>query len=172
MRRSAILLLLLCLASRLDATVLVPIDFSDLVSSAPVIVRGDIVDVRSDWVDGRRAVETFVTMAAREYLKGNLGARVTFRVPGGEIGRYRTIFVGAPLFQPGQDVLLFLQTDGAAYPHVVGLNQGVVRVAIDGSGRRFAVVPPSVTKIDRLMPFDAFEDTLRQVVRDGARDRR
>ena len=38
-----------------------------------MIVHGRVVDVRAGWVDGRRSVDTFVTIAADDYLKGNLG---------------------------------------------------------------------------------------------------
>jgi hypothetical protein len=42
----------------LHATVIIPIEFRELVTTAPVIVHGQIVDVRAEWVDGRRSVET------------------------------------------------------------------------------------------------------------------
>jgi hypothetical protein len=170
MRRLAVVLGVLCLAPVVYAAVLIPIDFDALVTTSPVIVRGTIGDMRSDWVDGRRAVQTYVTLEALEYIKGDLGARVTFVVPGGDIGRYRTIFVGAPQFQSGEEVTLFLQTAGSTLPHIVGLNQGVVRVAFDDrSGRRLAYLAPSVAKIDRTMPLDSFESSVRQVLRDRSR---
>src|SRR6266850_4866174 len=116
MRRLALGIALVVLPVVLRATVIVPIEFRELVTIAPVIVHGRVVDVRSDWVDGRRSVETFVTVEAAEYLKGNLGERVTFKVPGGQLGRYRTVFVGAPEFQDGDEVILFLKRSGPSYP--------------------------------------------------------
>src|SRR5688572_15298321 len=110
MRRPVIVALLLMLPVALRATVIVPIEFRELVATSPVIVHGLVTDVRSAFVDGRRSVETFVTIEAGEYLKGNLGQHVTFKVPGGEIGRYRTVFVGAPEFRTGDEVVLFLRT--------------------------------------------------------------
>ena len=106
---------------------IVPIEFRELVTSAPVIVHGRVTDVRSAFVDGRRAVETYVTLEALDYLKGDLGTHVTFRVPGGQVGRYRTIFVGAPQFQEGNEVVLFLKAERASLPSVIGLNQGAFR---------------------------------------------
>src|SRR5687767_15921943 len=115
MRRFLGSLLFVGLSVALHATVIVPIEFRELVATAPGIVHGEVVDVRSRWVDGRRSLETFVTIAAAEYLKGNLGEHVTFRVPGGQLGRYRTVFVGVPEFRPGDEVVLFLKRAGPSH---------------------------------------------------------
>src|SRR5687768_7359219 len=98
MRRVVAVAVFVILSVVLQATVLVPIEFRELVSIAPVIVHGRVVDVRSAFVDGRRSVETFVTVEAGDYLKGQLGPNFTIRIPGGQMGRYRTVFVGAPEF--------------------------------------------------------------------------
>ena len=79
MRRLLIGAVLLALSVSLQATVLVPIEFRELVNTAPVIVAGRVADVRAEWVDGRRSIETFVTVTAGEYLKGNLGDTLTLR---------------------------------------------------------------------------------------------
>jgi hypothetical protein len=182
MRRIALLLLLLLFVPySIHATVLLPIEFRELVTSAPVIVHGQVVDIRSEWVDGRRAVETFVTVEAAEYLKGKLGEQVTFKVPGGRVGRYRTVFVGAPSFEKGDEVVLFLKAEGPSFPFIIGLSQGVFRVVTDpGSGRRL-VTPPALigtsvepTRVVRgdpgrkPVPIDAFRESVKKVLSEGA----
>jgi hypothetical protein len=179
MRR--ILLTLSCLISFLcapaSATVLAPIEFRELVTSSPVIVHGTVVDVRSEWVDGRRAVETFVTAQAGDYLKGDMGTRLTFKVPGGQLGRYRTVFVGAPTFQPGDEVVVFLKSNGPSYPFIIGLSQGLFRVVSDASSGRRLVTPPAVVAkpgVDervmrgdvsrRPVPIDDFRALVRQML--------
>jgi hypothetical protein len=182
MRRFALLTLLLIVPAALRATVIVPIEFRELVTTTPVIVHGRVTDVRSALVDGRRAVDTFVTVAADEYLKGNLGEHITFRVPGGEIGRYRTVFVGAPGFATGDEVVLFLKTPRAASPFVVGLNQGAYRVVLDRQTGRRMVTAPIVMSRDgaeaepivrgaparRPLAIDAFRDAVRRVLAEDA----
>lgn len=182
MRRFLGCALFVCLTVALDATVLVPIEFRELVTAAPVIVHGQVVDVRSDWVDGRRSVETFVTVAVSEYLKGSLGDRVTFRVPGGQLGRYRTVFVGAPEFQEGDEVVLFLKHAGPSYPYIIGLSQGAFRVVADArTGRRMVTTPvvmgsggdepERIVRGDVMrkpLAIDAFRDAVRQVLEKGA----
>jgi hypothetical protein len=182
MRRLFIAAALLAAPVALGATVLVPIEFRELVTTTPVIVHGHVTDVRARFVDGRRSVETFVTVAADEYLKGNLGQHVTFRVPGGELGRYRTVFVGAPAFRVGEEVVLFLKTPSGAVPFVAGLNQGAYRVVEDGRSGRRMVTSPIVMARDGMAPeavvrgaaarrpmaIEAFRDVVREVLAKGA----
>jgi hypothetical protein len=123
--------------------VLLPADFKELVTGSQVIVRGRIVDIRAEWMDGRRRIDTLVTLEADQYLKGDFGRSVTFRVPGGELGRYRTILVGAPTFREGDEVVLFLNARGPSVPYLFGLGQGVFRIVSDASGRRM-VTPPAL----------------------------
>ena len=181
MRRLLVTALLLAVPAALGATVIIPIEFRELVTTTPIIVHGRVTDVRAAYVDGRRSVDTFVTVAADEYLKGDLGEYVTFRVPGGELGRYRTIFVGAPAFRVGEEVVLFLKTSGGV-PFVAGLNQGAYRVVEDGPTRQRMVTSPVVMSRDgvdserivrgsaarRPMPFEAFRDVVRGVIAKGA----
>ena len=42
------------------------------------------------------------------------------------MGRYRSIFVGAPTFAVDDRVAVFLGTRGPAVPHLLGLSQGTV----------------------------------------------
>jgi hypothetical protein len=181
MRRGLVFVLFMLVSAALHATVILPIEFRELVTTAPVIVHGQVVAVKSDWVDGRRSIETFVTVAVADYLKGNLGESVIFRVPGGQIGRFRTVFVGAPEFQEGDEVVLFLKHAGPAFPYVIGLSQGAFRVIADPhTGRRMVTTPVVMGKGDdqperivrgdvtrRPMTIDAFRAAVRQVLAKG-----
>lgn len=134
----------LVLSSSAGATVVIPADLSELTGEATAIVHGRVVDVRAEWLAGRRAIETYVTVAAATYLKGDLGAAVTLRVPGGRMGAYRSFVVGAPVFNVGDEVVLFLGSQGPSVPYVLGLNQGVFRVRTDRESGRRTVIPPSL----------------------------
>lgn len=178
MRRILLAAICASLPVALGATVLVPIEFRELVTVSTAIVHGRVTDVRAEWIDGRRAIETVVTLDAREYLKGNLGGTVSVRVPGGQIGRYRTIFVGAPALHAGDDLVLFLRGD-----RIVGLNQGAFRVVADARTGTPMVVSPIVMATGGDAPerivrgdvrrapvsVDAFRDTVRQILAAGAR---
>jgi hypothetical protein len=181
MRRLVVIAMLVAVPAVLRATVLVPIEFRELVTVASTIVRGRVVDVRAQWVDGRRAIDTVLTVEADEYFKGGPGATIFVRVPGGEMGRYRTVFVGAPEFRRGDEVVLFLRGDPARGAVIVGLSQGAFRVAPDRTGRRMVTTPVLMgTSSDRPQPVvrgdvtrrplavEAFGDLVRRVAAGGA----
>ncbi|MBE3071997.1 MAG: hypothetical protein IMZ67_03400 [Acidobacteria bacterium] len=127
-----------------QATVLVPGTLDELVRDARVVVVGRVVEVRAQWAEGRRRVESVVVVEANGYLKGDFGPRLAFKVPGGEIGRYRSVTVGAPVFRDGDEVVLFLDADGPALPHLVGFSQGVLRIVRDRlTGRAMVLAPPA-----------------------------
>jgi hypothetical protein len=142
------LALVLGLSAIVRATVLIPADLAELTADATAIVHGRVVDVRADWLAGRRAIETYVTVAAATYLKGNLGETVTFRVPGGRLGAYRSFVVGAPAFDVGDEVILFLGSHGPSVPYVLGLSQGLYRVRTDPASGRRTVIPPAIVSPD------------------------
>src|SRR5688572_1558091 len=96
--------LCLALAAPAGATVLLPAQMSDIVDGSQVIVHGRVIDVRSEMPAGRRSIHSFVTVAVDQALKGSPGATVTFRVPQGQVGRYRRIIIGAPEFAVGEEI--------------------------------------------------------------------
>jgi hypothetical protein len=122
-----------------NATTILPAEFADIVNGSQLIVYGRVVNVRSEMTAGRRSIHSFVTIAVAQALKGSPGATVIFRVPQGEVGRYRRIVVGAPEFLVGEEVMVFLAGSAPAIPTVFGLNQGVRRLRGDPLARRIAL---------------------------------
>ena len=129
-----------------SATVLVPAEFSEIVGGSEIIAYARIVDVRPEWADGRRWIDSVVTAEVVSYIKGGSADTITFKVPGGRLGRYRSVVVGAPVFARGDEAMLFLKSNAAdadGLPEVFGLNQGVFRVKVDSrTGQRMVVPPP------------------------------
>jgi hypothetical protein len=151
MNRVWIVTLSLFLVARsAGATVLVPLDLGALSRDAQVIARGRVLATGTRWTDDRRGVETLVTLEVESYLKGAFGETLTFRVPGGRLGRYRSLVVGAPEFTDGQRVIVFLSYRGPMVPYLVGLGQGVYRLA--PAGTRWVVTPPALVAVDQPTP--------------------
>jgi hypothetical protein len=123
------------LASGAAAMVIVPVDFSEMVASSELVVHGRVVGVRSQITGDRRTIETVVTVSVIDALKGEPGTTVYFRVPGGQVGRYRRVMIGAPQFAEGEEVVLFLRGRPPVVPMPFGLSQGVYRVARGSDGR-------------------------------------
>src|SRR5262245_12122189 len=95
-------------AATASATTVLPVDFGAMVGRSQSIVHGRVVDVRSQTTAGRRAIESIVTLEVLESIKGSPARVVVFRVPSGQVGRYRRFTVGAPEFAAGDEVVLFL----------------------------------------------------------------
>jgi hypothetical protein len=136
-------LTLMC-AAPARATVLAGADLGELSRDAIAIARGTVVAVDARWGDDRRTIETIVTLDVERYLKGSLGDIVEFRVPGGELGRFRNVVVGAPAFTVDERVLVFLGARGPSVPYVLGLSQGVFRIALAADASGWVVTSPAL----------------------------
>lgn len=143
MLRVLLVIVMLCAAPPLAATVVLPADFQTIVNGSQIIVYGRVAAVRTEWTPDRRRIESIVTVAAGSYLKGGPGERVTFRVEGGQIGRYKSVTIGAPEFAVGDEAVFFLTSRGPSVSRIFGMGQGVFRVRVEPSGRR-TVVPPAL----------------------------
>jgi hypothetical protein len=145
-RAALILAMLAIIAPAADATVTVPADLRELAAGARAIVHGRVVATEARWAEGRRQIETLVTIEATDYLKGDFGRDLTFKVPGGQMGHYRSLMVGAPAFREGDEVVVFLDAQGPAVPWIVGFNQGVYRVAANAAGAKMIVAGVSLAR--------------------------
>ncbi len=149
MRRTLALAMLWLLGSTLHATVVVPAEFREVVQGSDLIVYGRVESVRPQWSDDRRRIESVVTFGVSTILKGEADRTIEFTVPGGTLGRYRTMVMGAPVFEAGDEAFLFLRTGLAPTPVVFGFNQGVFRVRSDaGTGRRLVASPALLAGAD------------------------
>ena len=162
----------LCLEGT-SATVLLPADFTTVVTESGVIVYGRVVRVESHLAGPQRVIESVVTLAVVQSLKGDAGGTVSFRVPNGQVGRYRRVLVGAPEFVEGDEVVVFLQGRPPALPSVFGLNQGLYRVARDAAARVMVMPPRTAASDGRVvrgdparvaLPIDAFAREVRAVL--------
>ncbi len=142
-RRLPTLLVLLILPVVAEATVVVPADLGELAREARAIAVGRVAAVDGHWTDDRRTIETIVTLDVDVYLKGSLGTTLQFRIPGGVLGRYRTIVVGAPSLAADERVIVFLGANGPMIPYILGFNQGIYHV-MRGNDGAWMVSPPAM----------------------------
>jgi hypothetical protein len=170
------LAVLACLAAAIRpawGTIVAPLDLVQLVQHASLVVVGRVVDVTAVRVEGR-FTDSLVSLDPAEVLKGHADGTVVFRVAGGEIGRYRTIVVGAPVLRAGDEVVVFLAGDAPQVPHVVGFSQGVLPIMRDDLGRALLLVPAIAERAGasrtasgsgraRLTTVSAFADDVRAI---------
>src|SRR4051812_44437863 len=72
------------------AWVSTPSSFPLLVAEAELIVRAHVTDIRAV-IDPELGVESLITVAVDRALKGETDGFVSFRVPGGTVGRTQVV---------------------------------------------------------------------------------
>jgi hypothetical protein len=122
------------------AATFVATSVEEVARSADAVVRGRVVSANGRLArDGRRVV-TDVEIAVEQAWKGDPGATVRLIVPGGSTGSVAMRVDAAPVFTPGEEVVVFLARRGEGWT-VMGLALGKYRV--EGSDAR-----PEVEAVD------------------------
>jgi hypothetical protein len=169
-----VLFMTLTSLGRVDAITVVPMTFEQLVDESVAIVYARVADVRGHWTTDGQSIESLITLESLRYLKGDLGATLLTRLPGGEVGGIVNVLPGAPVLRQGDLVVLFLAARGPAIPTVLGLGQGIFRIVPDPrSGVPHVTPPPLKSSVAgrvirgsadrRLLTLDAFESTVRSL---------
>ncbi len=168
----AALLMLGAAAVPLQAVIVIPVTFEQLVDEAAAVVFARVSDVRGQWTPDRRSIDSVITVEALQYVKGDLGPTVALRLPGGEAGGRIQVIPGAPTLREGDLVVLFLKARGPALLTTLGLGQGVFRVTRDTRTGAMLVTPPPLKESHagriirgaaerRTLSVDAFFATVR-----------
>jgi hypothetical protein len=130
----------LCLPG-LHATSVVPPTFSELVSEADAIYRGQVISVEARRVprpDGSTLIKTFVTVAVEKVLKGTDQPEVVLEFLGGTVGDESLVVSGMPKFVVGSREVVFVQKNGVQFCPLVGMMHGRYKVMRDpGSATEF-----------------------------------
>jgi hypothetical protein len=161
------------LINPVSATTVAPLSFEQLVNESTSVVYGRVIDVRSQWTEDRRFIESVVSVEILRGLKGTTHDAISFIVPGGQLGRYLNVIPGAPVFATGDMAIFFLSSRGPRLPVTTGLTQGIYRVARDSRSGDLQVMPPIVDAPGRVVRGDvkrkpaslaSFEASVRTIV--------
>lgn len=137
--------MLAMLTAAVHATITIPTDLPDVVSASTLIIRGRVVDTRTFTEIANGPVMTAVTVAVTETLKGSADRSISFRVHGGDLGRYRQLVIGSPTFAVGDDAYLFLKRAPDGILWTVGMGAGVYKISATTGSR--VVNPPVVAGV-------------------------
>lgn len=118
----------------LHASVFVKEDVASLKRSSEAVVHARVVDVRSYWNDDASMIFTDVTLEVKRRLHGAADDRLVVRVPGGTVEGFTAEMLGAPKFEVGEDVVVFVARWRDGVPMVAGYFQGKSRVNADAVG--------------------------------------
>lgn len=143
--KSKSLLVLASLAlslSPIAATTVIPPTFDQLVGQAEMIFQGTVTEVRSVWSGegAQRHIDSYITFAVEESMKGTPGTSYTIRMLGGTVGDETMEVTDTPKFKVGDRDILFVEHNNDQFVPLVGINNGRFHVEHDEQTGRDIVV--------------------------------
>jgi hypothetical protein len=142
----AIALAAIAAPSSASATVVKAMTLEEKTQRSPVVVYATVERVESQWDVPDATIETLITVRVVECIKGdvNSGSRLIFRQGGGKIGELIQSAPGMSTYEPGEEVVLFLEPLGALF---VELGIGIAKYGIEiRNGERWVSYFPSVAE--------------------------
>ena len=144
---SVLLSTCLLLVPTAKATVLVAMNVEDLAANSPVVVVADVNHVRMDYNPAKTKIYTRVLITPTEVMRGEVVGTIELKLLGGQVDDVVARMPGAPNFEAGERVLIFLEPreDGDGYL-VVGMFQGKLTVYKDPQTGLQMVQEPQLSK--------------------------
>jgi len=112
-----------------QATTLMRMSVEKMARTAEMVVRARCVANETGWDAGE--IWTVTTFQIEETWKGAPGELITVRLLGGRAGNLTSTVDGAPRFQAGEDVVLFLERTARGDFSVVSWMQGTFRIRLE-----------------------------------------
>jgi len=130
MRKLICLLALTLLASSLQAlaTTVERFTLDDLVQKSGRIIVGKCISSESRWNDRNTLILTTARFAVSEPLKGSSDGFVNVVTVGGTLDGITQTVSGMPVFEPEEEVLLFLEPSKNGHWQPLGMSQGKFRI--------------------------------------------
>ncbi|RJO64592.1 MAG: hypothetical protein C4523_17940 [Myxococcales bacterium] len=123
-------MVLILIAPIVSATVLWKMSVDDLARAAESVVRGEVTDVRTDKDQQSGRIYTYNAIQVREWIKGKTPETIVLRQIGGAYDGLEMRIPGTPRLAKGDDVVLFLKSDGQ-YHFLRGMGQGLFAVTAE-----------------------------------------
>ena len=120
-----------------------------LAQIADVVAAGRVSDLRSEWNADKSRIQTRVTVAVEQDIKGDaVGESITLLVPGGEVDGVGELYTHTVQFRENEDVLVFASKDAKGDLRVTSGVDGKYMVEKDrATGRK---VIPSVGTLEEI----------------------
>lgn len=126
---TAVIVSLVCAAGSTRATTLMPMSVAQMAQAAQEIVRAHCMANATHWDHGE--LWTFTTFDVQENWRGTAAGRITVRLLGGRTAQVTSTVSGVPHFQPGEEVVLFLEPASLGSYSIVSWQQGTFRIRRD-----------------------------------------
>lgn len=126
-----VMLVLSGVASILHATQILYRSPQQLGQQSSLVVQGKVADSRSYWNEKHTKILTETSIQVEQTHKGRAAGVVTIIQLGGVVGNVKVSVAGALQWNPGEEVLLFLERYGPDNYRVSGFSQGKFNVERD-----------------------------------------
>ena len=91
-------------------SMMIKLPLQRLAQASDVIILGNVEDIRCEWSLNKEIILTVTTLKIKEVWKDQVrNSRVFIQTPGGTIGDLTLRVSDVPVFQKGEDVLVFLK---------------------------------------------------------------
>jgi hypothetical protein len=127
-------LLALAIAPVAFATTMLEQDLASLTKGADVVVRAQVLSSQARWTSDHARIITDTELEVQEAWKGKPAARIVVMQPGGIVGELGQKVDGVALFEPGEEVVVFLEARGDRFT-VAGMAQGAFHLARSSDGK-------------------------------------
>ncbi|MBI4481475.1 MAG: hypothetical protein HY652_01160 [Acidobacteria bacterium] len=114
------------------ATIVLQMSLEELAGRSDAVVHGLAERSWSAWDDERGKIYTYTLVRVDDSLKGPWRERIVVKELGGTVGDMTMTVGGAPEFQPGEEVVLFLVLDRQGDFRTLGFTQGKFEVQTEG----------------------------------------
>jgi hypothetical protein len=124
------------------ATTVAPTTFSEIVSRAEVIISGEVMSRRCEWIGtgSERCIVTMVTMQVKGVYKGAPPVQLELQFLGGTVGDTTLEVPGVPQFKIGEKSILFVEKNRKAFCPLAGVYHGKLTIERDPQTGREVLV--------------------------------
>ncbi len=129
------------------------LDTVSLTRESSDIVIGTVEATNARWSDDHRRIFTDIDVHVSRSIKGGGGDHLTLTQLGGELDGIKVSVPGGPLFQRGEEALVFVWRDPRGQAQVSGLAQGKFDIVRDAR--------TGVASVQRTAPGFAIKDVRR-----------
>jgi len=144
---AAVMAAALLATPRAEATLARAVDFDTKVADSQSIILGEVVQTESRFDSSHRWILTYSTFKVERALKGQPMQQLTLVTPGGRVGDLYQATVGIPMFQKGDENVVFVKGSSAG-PTVAYFDQGTYTVTKEGNQRMVTPVLSSAVIVD------------------------
>ena len=102
-----------------------------IIGQSDVIVAGHVGSLATEWTPNKERIQTRVTIAVDETMKGSAAGSLTLVVPGGEIDGVGEWYSHTATFHSNEEVVVFASKDKAGEFRVAGGDHGKLLVTRD-----------------------------------------